>query len=170
MAAAVYGLCVVQILRAAYSPASFVPTTEDVAGRRGPRAAIARETGPVFTPFHGDLPRRAGKPTFAHAVMISDVIRGGRTATELNLAKALADALRTHQFDAVMAIDARTPVQDWLPIAEGYAPEELVVQRTSRFWRPSDAICRSSVMTVLAFADTRFPIERANGVQTMATC
>ena len=25
-------------------------------------------------------------------------------------------------------------------------------------------------MTVLYFADTRFPIERANGVQTMATC
>ena len=25
-------------------------------------------------------------------------------------------------------------------------------------------------VTVLYFADTRFPIERANGVQTMATC
>ncbi len=25
-------------------------------------------------------------------------------------------------------------------------------------------------MNILSFADTRFPIERANGVQTMATC
>ena len=136
MVAVVYGLCVVQILRAGYSPASFVPTAEDVAAGDALVQAIARIPGPVFMPFHGDLPRRAGKATFAHAVMISDVIRGGQTATELNLAKALSEAMRSHQFQSVIAIDSRTPVHDWLPIAEGYAPAELLVMRTSRFWRP----------------------------------
>ncbi len=136
MVAVVYSLCVVQILRAGYLPASFVPTTADVAAGDALVQAVARIPGPVFMPFHGDLPRRAGKATFAHAVMISDVIRGGQTATELNLAKALSMAMRSHQFQSVVAIDSRTPVHDWLPTTEGYAPAELLVTRTSRFWRP----------------------------------
>ena len=134
--AMVYAVCALQILRAAYSPAGYVPTADDVAAGESLVQQIARAPGDVFVPFHGDLPRRAGKASFAHAVMLSDVIRGGRTTTELELAAALSRALRTRRFESVFAIDSKTPVHEWLPIAEGYAPAGLVVSRTSRFWRP----------------------------------
>src|SRR6478736_1881917 len=34
----------------------------------------------------------------------------------------------------------------------------------------SEPVDDAAPMNILCFADTRFPIERANGVQTMATC
>src|SRR5687767_12334749 len=41
----------------------------------------------------------------------------------------------------------------------------MAVSDQSRFVLPS-----ATTVRILSFADTRFPIERANGVQTMATC
>jgi hypothetical protein len=136
LVSAVYGLCLLQLVRVIYTPASLVPTAQDVAAGEQLVARLAAIPGRVFVPFHGYLPHLAGKQTFAHAVMISDVIRGGATDVERGLARELNDALRAHAFNAVVAIEPRTPVHEWLPIAGHYQPAEAVVTRTSRFWRP----------------------------------
>ena len=41
----------------------------------------------------------------------------------------------------------------------------MAVPDQPQFFLPS-----TTTVNILSFADTRFPIERANGVQTMATC
>jgi hypothetical protein len=133
---AVHALCLLQLIRAGYAPASFVPTAQDIEAGEELLEKLSQIDGRVFVPFHGYLPRLAGKETFAHAVMIADVIRGGETASAKGLAQELSEALRMHQFDSVVAIESRTPVDEWLPILSAYDPAEPAVTRRSRFWRP----------------------------------
>ncbi len=136
VAIATYGLCLLQLMRVAYSPVSFVPTAQDVAAGLHLIDSIKSAPGRVFVPYHGYLPALAGRDTFAHAVVIADVIRGGTTDVERGLADQLATALRTHQFDSIIAIESPTSVRDWLPIDTFYRPRERVVSVQSRFWRP----------------------------------
>jgi Glycosyltransferase family 87 len=133
---AVYGLCLLQLIRLGYSPRSFVPTAQDVSAGQQLLQRIAETPGDVFVPSHGYLPALAGKATFAHGVVIADVIRGGQTSVEKALAAELDEALKRHQFDAVIVTESPNPVRAWLPIEEYYRPETRVVTVQSRFWRP----------------------------------
>jgi hypothetical protein len=131
-----YMFALLQLIRLAYAPASLVPTAEDVAAGRALVQRLADMPGNVFVPYHGYLPVLAGKPSHAHAVVIADVIRGGTTGAEKGLEQELDQALRTHQFDSIISVDAKTPVGEWLPIERYYRPAERVVNVRSRFWRP----------------------------------
>jgi hypothetical protein len=133
---ALYGLSLLQLIRVGYRPQSFVPGAQDVATGRLFVERIAAMPGRVLVLDHGYLPALAGKETHAHAAVIADVIRGGRTDVEHGLAEALAEALRTHQFDSVVVSESPSPVREWLPIDTYYRPEERVITTRSRFWRP----------------------------------
>jgi len=131
-----YSLALLQLIRLSYRPASFVPSAEDIGAGRRLLERIAETPGRVFVPYHGYLPALSGKQTYAHAVTIADVIRGGRTDVEKGLADQLDEALRTHVFDAVIVIDSPTPVRAWLPIEKYYRRDDPVETVQSRFWRP----------------------------------
>jgi 4-amino-4-deoxy-L-arabinose transferase-like glycosyltransferase len=133
---AAYGLCLLQLIRVVYRPQSFVPGAEDVGAGRLLVDRLAAMPGRVFVLDHGYLPALAGKDMHAHAAVIADVIRGGRTEVEKGLADALAQALRTHQFDSIVVSEAPSPVREWLPIEQYYRRAEPVVTVHSRFWRP----------------------------------
>ena len=133
---ALYALSLLQLIRVGYWPQSFVPSAEDVNAGRLLVQAIAETPGDVFVVDHGYLPSLAGKEMHAHAVVIADVIRGGRTDIEKGLAVALVDALRTHRFDSVIVSESPTPIREWLPIDQYYRPDRRVVSVRSRFWRP----------------------------------
>lgn len=128
-------LAVLQLARLAYAPARFVPTAEDVAGGDALIQRLSDMPGEVWTPYHGWLPTRAGKDSAAHAVVIADVIRGGTSDADRALAAEIDEALRTHRYSSIVAIDAFTPVRAWLPLDRYYRPAEPVVERRSRFWR-----------------------------------
>lgn len=133
---ALYALCLVQLVRLVYWPAALVPSAQDVAAGRLLVQQVARTPGNVFLPYHGYLPALAGKNTSAHAAVLADVIRGGRTPIEMRLAEELTDALRSHRFDAIIMPDSPTPIREWLPVEQYYQPDERVVTVHSRFWRP----------------------------------
>jgi Dolichyl-phosphate-mannose-protein mannosyltransferase len=133
---ALYGLCLLQLIRVGYWPQSFVPSAQDLNAGRLLVHHIAEMPGSVFVVDHGYLPALAGKDMHAHAAVIADVIRGGRTDVEKGLADALAEALRTHQFDSVIVSESPSPVREWLPIDKYYRREQRVVTVQSRFWRP----------------------------------
>jgi tRNA A22 N-methylase len=92
--------------------------------------------GSVLVLDHGYLPALAGKEMHAHAAVIADVIRGGRTDVEKGLADELSRALREHQFDSVIVSEAPSPIREWLPIDAYYRRQERLVTTRSRFWRP----------------------------------
>ena len=131
-----YGFCLLQLVRVAYWPQSFVPSAPDVNAGRQLVQAIAELPGNVFVVDHGYLPALADKDMHAHAAVIADVIRGGRTEVEKGLAVALVEALRTHQFDSVIVSESPSPIREWLPIDKYYRPDRRVVSVQSRFWRP----------------------------------
>jgi hypothetical protein len=130
-----YALALAQLLRLAYAPAALVPTAADEAAGRAMLQRIADTPGDVFVPYHGYLPSLAGKPMHAHAVVIADVIRGGRTDTENGLAADLAQAFREHRFSAIISVDTKTPVGEWLPFEHDYhTAAGAVIDTPSRFW------------------------------------
>ena len=132
---ALCGIAVLQIVRLAYLPARLVPTPRDVAAGQSMLAAIASEPGDVFVPFHGYLPALAGKTSHAHAVVIADVIRGNPNQAGRTFADELNQALEGHQFNAIIAVEGRTPVHTWLPIPDHYRAGSTVVNHRSTFWR-----------------------------------
>jgi 4-amino-4-deoxy-L-arabinose transferase-like glycosyltransferase len=131
-----YGIALLQLIRLGYMPARLVPTEQDVATGRLLVTVFAKQNGAVFVPFHGYLPSLAGKPSNAHAVVIADVIRGNPNDAGKMFAAEFEHALETHQFEAVIGVEGRTPVHPWLPIDRHYAATELVVNHRSMFWRP----------------------------------
>lgn len=131
-----YALCAVQLLRLAYNPAALVPTSADVLAGREFVERISAMPGDVFVVDHGYLPSLAGKPMHAHAAVIADVIRGGKTSVEQGLAGMLQGALARHQFDSIVIRDEPSPIRAWLPLDKYYRPAEHVVSVTSRFWHP----------------------------------
>jgi 4-amino-4-deoxy-L-arabinose transferase-like glycosyltransferase len=133
---ALYALAILQIARLAYMPTRLVPTSEDVAAGQSLLTAIAAEPGDVFVPFHGYLPSLAGKNSHAHAVVIADVIRGNASEAGRAFAAELNRAVAGRGYNAVIAIDGRTPVDPWLPIQEHYRGGSAVVTHRSLFWRP----------------------------------
>jgi 4-amino-4-deoxy-L-arabinose transferase-like glycosyltransferase len=133
---ALYALAVLQIVRLGYMPTRLVPTSQDVAAGRSLLSAIASEPGNVFVPFHGYLPSLAGKKSQAHAVVIADVIRGNANQAGRAFAEELNRMLGGRGYSAVIAVDARTPVDPWLPMHEHYRLASAVVSHRSIFWRP----------------------------------
>jgi hypothetical protein len=133
---ALYGIAILQLARLAYVPTRLVPTSLDVAAGQSLLAAVASQTGDVFLPFHGYLPSLAGKTSRAHAVVIADVIRGNPSEAGQTLADELSRAFEAHQFDAIVAVEGRTPVHTWLPMHDHYRVASRVVNHRSMFWRP----------------------------------
>lgn len=125
-----------QLVRLIYAPAPLVPTVQDVMAGRQLVQRLSELPGDVLVPYHGYLPLLAGKTPHAHAVVIADVIRGGRTSTEVAFADDLRRALQDHQFASIVTVDSPTPVRAWLPIDQYYRAAEPLVQVRSRFWRP----------------------------------
>lgn len=133
-AALAYALAFLQLVRLVYAPATLVPTAQDVAAGHAFIAALADLPGAVFVPYHGYLSSRAGKPTNAHAVVLADVIRGGRTNVEHSVATELEQALRTNRFSFVVATRQRTPVQAWVPFDRYYRRAGEMTPVASQFW------------------------------------
>jgi hypothetical protein len=131
-----YTVAILQLIRLGYSPVRLVPTEQDVAAGRLLLTALEAQPGEVFSPFHGYLPALAGKATHAHAVVIADVIRGRANEAGRTFAAELERALQDHRFSAVVAYDARTPVDAWLPVRQHYRADAGVVEHRSMFWRP----------------------------------
>lgn len=90
-----------------YPPARYVPTREDRAEGVRLLETLQEFEGPVLLTQHGFLPRRVGKPSFAHGMATFDVQRaeGDPRGAWAMLRESYRVALSTHRFSAVLTDD-----------------------------------------------------------------
>jgi 4-amino-4-deoxy-L-arabinose transferase-like glycosyltransferase len=106
--AALYAAAALQFLILVYHPIRQLPTAADRAAGDALVTAIAELPGDVYLPGHGYLATMAGKPAYAHAAMITDVIRAIEGPAKDMMAEAFGEALRSRRFDAII-MDSEFP-------------------------------------------------------------
>ena len=122
--------CSLQFLVLLYNPAAQIPTKQDAEGGRDLVDFIHRVPGDVFVPYHSRLPALAGKPTYAHAMAINDVLRGDAAPARDRLLRELSEAIRARRFDAII-LD-----EPWFmaEIEEYYVRAQAVFPGEAEFW------------------------------------
>jgi hypothetical protein len=103
-----YGVVALQFLLLVYNPAAQLPTADDRAAGHELVATIAGLEGQVWIPGHGYLATLAGKRSYAHAAMVTDVIRAGDSRAKELMVDDLSRAIREHRFDALI-MDSEFP-------------------------------------------------------------
>src|SRR5690606_3277213 len=73
----VTALVALQLALSVYDPRRWLPTDADRAVGERLVAMLRAADGPVLVPFHGYLPRMAGKAGGAHVMALIDIERGG---------------------------------------------------------------------------------------------
>ena len=95
-------LCVLQFSLLLYKPWRQIPTSAHAAAGRQFVESLGRVRGDVWIPSHPYLAEMAGKPTWAHELALTDVLRQGDTPQQRALMDSLRTALRTHAFGLVV--------------------------------------------------------------------
>ncbi|MGH9868017.1 MAG: hypothetical protein ACREAA_07640 [Candidatus Polarisedimenticolia bacterium] len=111
-AALVSLLCSIQLLMLVYNPMAQIPTRADVLAGGRLVHWMRQIPGDVYLPMHGYLPALAGKPTWAHAQAIDDVLRGTDPDLRGQLNLQLTQALVEARFGAVLVDSVGWPFQD----------------------------------------------------------
>jgi hypothetical protein len=90
-----------------YPPARYIPTKADRAEGARLLETLRQFPGPVLITQHGFLPRRVGKPSFAHGMATFDVQRaeGDPRGAWERLRRSYHDALESRRFSAVLTDD-----------------------------------------------------------------
>jgi hypothetical protein len=99
--------CLLQFAILLYPPARYIPTRADRAEGARLLQTLSEFPGPVLITQHGYLPRRVGKPSFAHGMATFDVQRteGDPRGAWERLRQSYYDALASHRFSAVLTDD-----------------------------------------------------------------
>jgi hypothetical protein len=144
--AGLYGIAAVQFLMLLYNPFSQLPSRADRDAGHALVAAIAELPGDVYLPGHGYLATMAGKRAYAHAAMVTDVLRAVPGAAKDMMATEFGDALRSRRFDAIImdsefppSCPPRGPVVtsiNWYcqDIHDHYRADRELIADRSTFW------------------------------------
>ena len=97
-----YFLAVVQLALFSYDPRTSVPTRGDREAGYTLLEVIEGFDGEVYLPFHGHLPRLAGKEPLAHAAAIDELMRAGAGPEKATLTNEIMQALEQTRFDALI--------------------------------------------------------------------
>lgn len=100
--AALHALAGLQFFLLVYNPAAQIPTSADRAAGEMLVSRLAEVDGPVWVPGQPYLAERAGKSSYAHAVALQDVLRGGESPAKEQLAEDLILSLETRRFSALL--------------------------------------------------------------------
>jgi hypothetical protein len=100
--AAIYVVVAAQFTLLLYNPKAQLPTAEDRAAGEDLVAAIAGLDGEVWIPGHGYLATLAGKRSYAHGAMITDVIRAGDSRAKDLMVEDLSRAISERRFGALI--------------------------------------------------------------------
>jgi hypothetical protein len=114
----VWLLCLLQLGWLVRDPRPLIPTEAQRRGGDAFVAALRELPGEVLAPWHGHLPRLAGKRVFAHRSAVRDVMRSQQKEVAAELAAEYQSALEHRRFAAVV-IDNPYFLQDFM--AEGLA-------------------------------------------------
>jgi len=115
LVSAVYLLCLAQFLRLGHDPRRQLPTAADKKLGENVIAAMRAIPGEIYVPYHGYLPTLAGKQSYAHAMAVWDVARGGDREASDRLLWQITGAIRQQRFAAVM-VDTEVYAQPDLDI------------------------------------------------------
>src|SRR5690349_980189 len=85
----------------------------------------------------------------------------------ITISSPLSNATPTTGYSRSSSVPFSIPADRWHSRQKDASPG---LATAGRFVDDRAAFPSAARVTVLYFADTRFPIERANGTQTMATC
>jgi len=94
--------CLFQFCVLIYNPYKQIPTKEDEQAGYDLIAALENKKGEVFLPYHGYLPRMAGKQTYAHYMAIFDVLRSEDNSVAPKLSHTLEQSFREQKFDLII--------------------------------------------------------------------
>ncbi len=95
-------LCLLQFSLLLYKPWRQIPTAAHAAAGRQFVESLGRVPGDVWIPSHPYLAEMAGKPSWAHELALTDVLRQGDTPQHRELMDSLRTALREHRFGLVV--------------------------------------------------------------------
>jgi hypothetical protein len=104
--AAVYVLCLAQMVRLGYDPRAQLPRPADRAAGEHLLQVLGGLQGEVLVPSHGYLPTLVGKPSHAHLMQVFDVLKV-RDAQSASLTEQYRTAIRQSAFGAII-LDDRT--------------------------------------------------------------
>src|SRR5690606_8310368 len=91
-----------QWLLLAFDPTPHLPTPRDVAAGDAVVAALRAVEGEVYAPMHGELPRLAGKRSFAHDSLLLSLLESADPSAPPAVWRDLEEALRRRRFAAVL--------------------------------------------------------------------
>ncbi len=95
-------LCLIQFSLLLYKPWLQIPTPAHAAAGRQFVESLRRVRGDVWIPSHPYLAEMAGKPSYAHELALTDVLRPRDTPQRDALMDSLRTALRGHAFGLVV--------------------------------------------------------------------
>jgi hypothetical protein len=148
----VMALVVVQFLIPVYNPFGQLPRRSDIAAGRALIERIRQTPGDVWLTGQGYLAERAGKPSFAQAQAISDVVRAGDSRGERAWTASLDRAIDQRRFAMVILEDRHgygTPALE-PSLARGYRPIGPVFtpEQDRAFWPVTGTPIRPGTMWV----------------------
>jgi 4-amino-4-deoxy-L-arabinose transferase-like glycosyltransferase len=126
----IYLLCLAQFASLVYNPTPLLPGEKDLRAGTEFVGTMSRIEGDILLPYHGFLPRLAGKKSCAHAMALFDVMRGDTGEFGAQLREEIAQAIRERRFAAII-LDS-----EWCPedLGEYYIDKGLVFEDKTVFW------------------------------------
>ena len=91
-----------QFLLLVYNPTAQVPNSADREAGQALVRELATIDGPVWVPGQPYLAEVAGKPAYAHAVALQDILRAGESPTKTALARDLVGSITERRFTALL--------------------------------------------------------------------
>ncbi len=97
--------CLIQFMMLIYNPFSCIPQpTDQQAGDRLINQ-MKNTKNDVFLPYHGYLPRMAGKQTYAHFMAIIDILRCENQAMAAKLMETIDNSIQEQKFELIIMDD-----------------------------------------------------------------
>jgi len=130
----VYLVCIIQFACLIYNPFKQIPNQWDLEAGKKFITQITQIKGNVFIPYHPYLATLANKSSFAHAMAMSDIIRGDKGEVKEELVNQVREALRGKTFSAIF-LDSK---QNWFQeeIDRYYRPIRYPIFNTETAFRP----------------------------------
>jgi len=98
----IYLACIIQFLLLTYNPWDQIPTKADRQAGNGFVQILKNIEGEVFIRDHGYLSSLAGKKTYAHAMAITDILRGSDEKIKTDFGAEMRSALLNKKFEAII--------------------------------------------------------------------
>jgi hypothetical protein len=108
-----YLLILLQFISLIYNPLRLIPTSADRAAGQHVLKNIEAIEGDVFIPSHGYLAEMAGKPQYAHARAILDVLGKDNDLASTKLKEDIESAFEEEEFSAVIYDRVNSPFREF---------------------------------------------------------